>query len=243
MGETIIEGGTTIGGGSVIQGGTTIQGGPTSQGGTTTDSVPADPQPAGTNDSAGYESSKPAVEHDAAVLTVAVPGDAIVLVNGHQTKSDGTIRQFKSRGLKEGYVYTYVVKATYNVGGQAKTETKSVRLRSGSEERVEFVAPEPAPKATVSKPVESEDVLTVVRLHVPSDAQVTLAGNATTGTGDVRTFRTKQLKPGQQWAGYTIRVTAVVGGQTVSKERTIDVTAGSTNELTFDFNGSSVASR
>ncbi len=229
MGETIIDSGSTIYSSPVE--GSTIQG----------DVIQGDVIQDEVIDSSSYESAKPAIETDAAVLTVAVPLDATVSVNGHPTTSGGSVRQFKSRGLKEGFVYTYVVKVTYSVDGQEKTESKSVKLRPGADERVEFVAP----VSTVSKTVEPEpaDVVTVVKLRVPAEAKVTLAGNPTNGSGPVRTFRTKQLKPGQQWAGYTIRVTMVVNGQTLSEERTIDVSAGSTNELAFNFDRSTVASR
>ena len=90
-------------------------------------------------DSARYESAKPAVANDAALLTVAVPHqDAKVTVNGHETSSEGEVRQFMSRGLKKGYVYTYVVKVQYDAAGEAKTEEKSIKLRSGDAERVVF---------------------------------------------------------------------------------------------------------
>jgi uncharacterized protein (TIGR03000 family) len=192
-------------------------------------------------DSARYESSKPAVEEDAAVLTVTVPDDAVVTVNGHPTTSDGDERQFMSRGLKDGYVYTYIVKVTYEQDGEEKTESKSVKLRRGDVERLEFEAPS-VKDVEAAKPAE-EDVVTVVRLRVPADAQVSLAGNATAGSGSVRTFRTKQLKSGQQWTDYTVRVTANVHGRSISKERTINVVAGSTNDLSFDFDGTTVATR
>lgn len=185
-------------------------------------------------------SAKPAassIDSDAALLTVAVPrDDATLTVNGHKTTSSGKVRQFMSRGLKEGFVYTYEVQVTYTVGGEEKTESKSVKLRPGDTERVVFDAPAIAE-------VVQEDPITVVRLYVPSDAQVTLAGNATDGRGSTRTFRTKQLKAGQQWSDYTIRVTHQVHGQPVSKERTVNVAAGSTTELTFDFDDSELAQR
>ena len=85
--------------------------------------------------------------------------------------------------------------------------------------------------------------MTVVKLHVPANATVQLAGNKTNGSGRLRTFRTKQLKAGQQWAGYTTRVTKLINGQKVSKEHTLDVHAGSTTELTFDFDDSELAQR
>ena len=230
MGETIIDSGSTI-----IDGGINaipLEGSSLEGGSLGTETI---------IDSARYESAKPVVEEDAAVLTVAVPDDAVVTVNGHPTTSDGDVRQFMSRGLKDGYVYTYVVKVTYDRDGEEQTESKSVKLRRGDTERLEFEAPKV--KDTEEPKPAAEDVVTVVRIRVPANAKVSLAGNATAGTGSVRTFRTKQLKSGQQWTGYTVRVTVNINGQTMTKERTLDVLAGSTNDLTFDFDGASVASR
>ena len=176
-----------------------------------------------------------AVEADSALLTVSVPEDAVVVVNGFQTKAIGLVRQFKSSGLKPGLVYNYEVQVTYNVDGAERTESKSVKLRSGTSQSLVFAAD--------VKPVKNASVETVVQLNVPADAVVTLAGNATQGDGSVRTYRTSQLKDGQVWSGYTVRVTAEIDGKPVSEERTIDLVAGSTNELFFDFGLSKVASR
>ncbi len=232
MGETIIDGGYPMGEtnlDSVPIEGSSLQGGSL---GTETNI-----------DAVRYESTKPAIEADAAMLTVAVPTNAVVTVNGHPTTSDGNVRQFMSRGLKEGFVYTYVVDVTYEVGGTEKKDSKSVKLRPGDEETVEFAIPA-EPKSVEDDLVEAaQDVITVVKLHVPADAEVSLAGNLTNGQGAIRTFRTKQLKPGQQWAGYTVRVTTSIDGQPVTKEHTVDVQAGSTTELTFDFANNVVASR
>ena len=43
-------------------------------------------------------------------------------------------------------------------------------------------------------------------LNVPEGAEVTLAGNSTKATGEVRTFRTSQLAAGQIWDDYEIEV-------------------------------------
>ena len=211
-------------------------------------SVAAAKPEAKTPESDRYQVSKPALDDDAALLTVAVPSEkASVTVNGHETSSDGMVRKFMSRGLKDGYLYTYVVKVTYDHEGETKTESREVKLRPGDNERVVFEPPANAkPQAedmsqTVSTPEQS--MVTVVKLHVPADAVVNLAGNDTSGEGEVRTFRTTQLKPGDRWSNYTVRVTAKVNGQNISRERTIDVVAGSTNELKFDFDQSTVAQR
>ncbi len=227
-GDSVIQNDTTTVSDGVPLEGSTLEGGSLG-----TDTAVAEPK----LDSAQYESAKPAVENDSAMLTVSVPSKAAkVTVNGHETTSGGTVRQFMSRGLKDGYVYTYVVKVSYEVGGEEKSESKSIKLRPGDSEKLVFDAP------VAAKQIE-EDVVTVVRIHVPADATVTLAGNATNGSGATRTFRTKQLKAGQQWADYTIRVSTMVNGQMVSKERTVDVKAGSTTELTFEFDDSEIAQR
>jgi uncharacterized protein (TIGR03000 family) len=175
------------------------------------------------------------VEADSALLTVSVPEDALVVVNGFQTKATGLVRQFKSSGLKPGFVYTYDVQVVYTVDGAERTESKSVKLRTGTSQMLTFAAD--------AKSAEETSVVTVVQLNVPADASVTLAGNPTQGDGNVRTYRTSQMKKGENWSGYTVRVTAEIEGQSVSEERTIDLVAGSTNELTFDFGLGQVASR
>ena len=201
--------------------------------------------PLGANDSSTtpddrYEAAKPAVDEDAAMLAVRVPRSATVTVNGHETQSDGELRQFMSRGLKEGFVYTYVVKVTYD--NQDATE-KSVQLRPGDYEELTFEQKIPTQTVTARKPAVDEAVVTVVQLHVPAAARVSLAGTPTNGSGVLRTFRTKQLMRGEQWTDYTVEVTAEIDGQTVTKERTVNVQAGSVTELTFDFHHSPIASR
>ncbi len=198
-----------------------------------------------------YESAKPAIESDAAILTVSVPQNATVTVNEHPTTSGGSVRKFMSQGLKQGYVYTYVVKVTYDRDGDQKTDSQEVKLRAGETKALNFetaatqtdAADQIDDSSASSQPVD-QDLVTVVQLHVPSDAKVTLAGNPTNGNGVLRTFRTNRLTAGQQWKGYTVQVVAVVNGQSITQQRTIDVTAGSTNELTFDFgNTDSIALR
>jgi uncharacterized protein (TIGR03000 family) len=198
------------------------------------------------NSNATYASAKPTLDDDAALLTVAVPSDnAVVTVNGHPTTSEGSIRQFMSRGLKEGYLYTYVVNVKYTVDGKEVVDSKSVKLRPGDTEQLVFEPSEVAsPEATDQVSTEKVNSLeTVVELHVPANADVVLAGNATKGYGEVRTFRTKQLKAGESWKNYTVSVTAMVDGRRVTKQRSVDVHAGDQAKLEFDFEDGTVASR
>lgn len=177
------------------------------------------------------------VEADSAILTVSVPEDAVVTVNGHPTKSSGTIRQFMSTGLEEGFVYKYVVEVKYS--GVETPEKRTVRLRAGSTERLVFAGPSTESIVTTG----ATYVETVVTLRVPKNAKVTLAGNETNGTGEIRTFRTRRLGNGDSWSGYTIRVTATVNGSEISKEKTLDLVAGASHDLSFDFNSADVAQR
>ena len=195
-------------------------------------------------DSSSYESKKPAIGDDAGLLTVAVPNSsATVTVNGHSTSSEGTVRQFMSKGLEKGYVYTYVVKIDYELNGKTFADSKEVKLRPGDTKQVVFDADaeaktaEPSDLETTKSEQANAKVITVVKLMVPSDAVVNLAGNDTNGAGPIRTFRTTALKAGEKWENYTVRVSTRIGGQLVSREQTVNVVAGSTTELEFDFEG------
>lgn len=195
---------------------------------------------------ATYASAKPTLDDDAALLTVAVPSDdAEVTVNGHATTSEGSIRQFMSRGLKTGYLYTYVVNVKYTLNGKDVVDSKSVKLRPGDTEQLVFEPSEDAqPEATDQVSIQKVDVLeTVVELRVPVNADVILAGNPTKGYGEVRTFRTKHLKAGESWKNYTVSVTAMVDGRSVTKQRSVDVHAGDQAKLDFDFEDGTVATR
>jgi uncharacterized protein (TIGR03000 family) len=72
------------------------------------------------------------------VLTVWVPFDAKVTVNGRETRSTGSRRQFISYGLKAGFSYRYVVQAEVVRNGQPQTDTREVTLTAGQITAVAF---------------------------------------------------------------------------------------------------------
>lgn len=179
-----------------------------------------------------------------ALLTIQVPADAEVFVNGSKTSSVGEQRQFVSRGLKPGYSYSYDVEIKHVVDGQLISESKVVRLRSGETRSLVYTAPVADAPAYVAAPeTDADAVETVLTVNVPADAKVTLAGNATDADGTTRTFRTKQLQAGQVWNDYTVSVEIQRDGRTLSQEKTISLSAGSTPELNFDFADETVAMR
>lgn len=75
---------------------------------------------------------------DAALLTVVVPQDATVYVNGMLTKTPGTQRQYVSYGLRPGYNYTYEVRVLVTHHGEPLSDVQFVRVRAGEERELAF---------------------------------------------------------------------------------------------------------
>ncbi|MFW6168905.1 MAG: TIGR03000 domain-containing protein [Planctomycetota bacterium] len=170
------------------------------------------------------------VQRDDAFLTVSVPADTRVLVNGVATRSTGDVRRYVSRDLSPGFDYTYEVQAEMMVEGEPVTQTKTIQLRAGQEADLAF-------DMDVSEPVE-----TALTVHVPEDANVYLAGNSTKGDAAVRTFRTTALDQGESWSDYLVRVEFNDGGTVRTMEERITLRAGDQRDLSFDFDVNKVAS-
>ncbi len=174
---------------------------------------------------------------EVALLNVSVPAEAKIFVNGAATTSSGTERQYISRGLKSGDHYTYEVRAEINRDGQTVTETKTVALTAGEQAGLSFNF-----DSNQNAPVAAGKNETKLTLHVPADAKITLAGHDTTSTGDTREFTTTKLAAGVEWNDYTIRVVANIDGHEVTKEETIKLIGGQSQDLTIDLAAPSVAS-
>ena len=72
------------------------------------------------------------------ILTVWVPFDAKVTINGLETRSTGSRREFVSYGLKPDLSYKYVVHAQVVRDGKLIEETRTVTLTAGQIEAVAF---------------------------------------------------------------------------------------------------------
>jgi uncharacterized protein (TIGR03000 family) len=169
-----------------------------------------------------------------ATLNVRVPADAKVFVNGLATTSTGSQRRFVSKGLKAGYTYTYELKAEVIRDGETVTETKVTKLRAGQSEDLAFALPAGAESERVA-------VRTSVKLHVPANARVFLAGNETRSHGEVREFSTTKLAAGELWEKYVVKVEVERDGQVLSQEKTLTLTGGEERELNIDFDAAQVA--
>ncbi len=165
-----------------------------------------------------------------AYFVVSVPEEATVFINDFETTTPGKKREYVSPGLESDREYTYEIRAVVGDGTHPQEQTKMVTVRAGENVDVDFAF----------QPVE---VVTTVKLNVPEDAKVLLAGNETTIEGTTRTFSTKQLAPGQTWDDYKVVVILERDGDMLTQERNLVVQSGETYELTFDFTDDQLASK
>ncbi len=88
---------------------------------------------------------------NSAMLTVSVPADAKVFVNGHATTSTGANRNYISRDLKPGATYTYHVRAEFTREGQPVSEEQTVQLGVGQTRALAFDGGQQAPIASTAR--------------------------------------------------------------------------------------------
>ena len=74
----------------------------------------------------------------AATLNVVVPADAKVTVNGHETKTPGSQRQYVSYGLQSNREYLFKVAVQVTRGGKVQQETRSAILGAGGTATLTF---------------------------------------------------------------------------------------------------------
>jgi uncharacterized protein (TIGR03000 family) len=187
----------------------------------------------------------PALEPSEASLTVSVPKNAKVVVNGHLTKSKGEVRYFRSVDLDAGEIYTYRVQVSYSLNGEERNDEAVIRLEAGTQHQLDF-RPNLVSEKSSDDDQESEEVDyadTIVRVHVPQGSVVSLGGNSTSGTGELRTFKTESLRVGQVWQDYVIRVESEIDGEFITQEKTVSIIGGTESDYHFDFTASKLAAR
>jgi uncharacterized protein (TIGR03000 family) len=163
------------------------------------------------------------------VLSVSVPAEARVLVNGMATTSTGPERRYVSHGLKPGQTYRYVVKAVMDRDGKQVAQTKVATLRAGRITTLDFDFD------------GTNAVETSLTLNVPDDATVYLSGHSTQATGSQRRFSTTRIEDGQKWADYLVRVTVDRNGRTLTKEQRVTLHGGDQTALDFQFDQTELA--
>jgi len=85
------------------------------------------------------------------LLTVYVPYEAKVWINGNLTSSAGSERRYVSYGLKPGYRYKYEVRARVPREGKMLEQVKTVYLTAGAKEGLAFGFNRPPTTETADK--------------------------------------------------------------------------------------------
>ncbi|MEE2707150.1 MAG: TIGR03000 domain-containing protein [Planctomycetota bacterium] len=210
----------------------------------------AAPEPAAEKDEAAPKEAapEPAAKDEArrdgtsTYFTVSVPLDAKVEINGRQTTRAGTLRTYVSRGLVAGRSYKYEISARASRAGQTLVESKTVFARAGQHQNLDFALTGPATGGQIANGGDSiEPPKTTLKLRLPADANVSLSGGETHSSGPFRVFTTTQLRAGETWHNYVIQVELDRGGERLSKELAISLTAGETRELSINFDNGKLA--
>ena len=196
------------------------------------DAAPAADEAAPADESAGLD-----LPADAAMLVVELPETARVLVNGAETAATGSLRRYVSRGLESGRDYKFTVQV---IDADDVEVTRVVAVRAGQVSNVSFL--EDAAEQVVDA-ANAAELTTSLTLHVPADAQVWLAGNATVSSGEMRVFETTSLRAGDAWSRYEVKVVSMVDGVEVEASRLIDLDAGHSLELEIAPGGESLVVR
>jgi uncharacterized protein (TIGR03000 family) len=161
-----------------------------------------------------------------AILSLSVPRDARVYINDKLTKTDGTLRSYVSRNLIRGQQYRYRVKVVSDVDGKEVTKARVVTMRGGESNEVAF---------------NFDPIVTRVVVNVPDDAKVIIDGKETSTKGSYRSFSTQKLKSGK-WDDYSVEVSVVRDGKTLTRREKFDLAAGEFRFFDFDFDKPSVSS-
>jgi uncharacterized protein (TIGR03000 family) len=75
---------------------------------------------------------------DGVLLSLDVPHDARVYVNGTLTKTSGTHREYVCSGLLPGGRYAYRVQVVVTRNGKERSDTRVVRFRAGETRDLAF---------------------------------------------------------------------------------------------------------
>jgi uncharacterized protein (TIGR03000 family) len=96
---------------------------------------------------------------DRAVITVRLPADAVLTIDGAATKAMGSERLFISPTLERGQIYAYTLAARWTASGNETTVTRKVWVRPGETRAVDFLTAEESkePEKKETKKKEAED--------------------------------------------------------------------------------------
>jgi uncharacterized protein (TIGR03000 family) len=74
----------------------------------------------------------------AVLMTVSVPADAEIWIDGSKTMQTGTLRRFVSPPILPGQDYAYEVTAKWKEDGHEVTQSRRVRVHAGERVSINF---------------------------------------------------------------------------------------------------------
>lgn len=94
--------------------------------------------------------------HGGATISVHIPADARLYIDGNGTASGGATRQFETPPLESGREFTYNLRAERSVNGKLVAETRTIKVRSNETTVVHFgdTPSEPATAVAQSSTVQ-----------------------------------------------------------------------------------------
>lgn len=194
-----------------------------------------------------------------ATVTIRLPADARLSVDGTPLELVGADRVFSTPELPLGKEYAYQFKIEYDRGGRTLSESQKVNVTAGKTSTVTFddLTAKPAPAATASKPIEPTKPTAIekpapahstnpfrgqgyaanpaparITVKVPSDATLFVDGRKNDKPGPQREFTTPPIPFGKEFV-YELKLVKSRNGHPEELTQKVVFHAGET--VTVDF--------
>ncbi len=92
------------------------------------------------------QSGTPQAPPDKAIVTVRVPADAVVSIDGRVTNQKGPERRFVTPSLEPGTTYSLEIVARWNAMGKTQSAKRTVNFQAGQTPTVDLTRPDPPAK-------------------------------------------------------------------------------------------------
>ena len=161
-------------------------------------------------------------------VTVLVPPDARLSVNGVPCPLTGRRRSFESPPFAPGRRYTYTLRAEAARGGNTVVKTRRVELRAGGAIEEDFTGLFPPQDLPAPRPGRCR--VTVV---LPADARLFVDNVPCPLTSGRRSFETPPLPAGRRFF-YMLRAEVSRGGAVRTRSQKVLVEAGKDVTVRFD---------
>jgi uncharacterized protein (TIGR03000 family) len=175
-------------------------------------------------------------------VTVKLPADSKLIVDGQLTDRTSAVREFVTPPLEAGKPYSYLMEALIEQDGKQLSLKKRVPIEPGQKITVDFdfassdTVARTGPRAAIeetSSLVTSQKVRTRFVVSLPEKARLYVDGHSAILKPGNRELFTPELPAGELY-DYTFRVEYVIDGSTKSVGRRVSFRAGEDQKLDLD---------